>query len=270
MHDIQEKLSVKNMSDLTIKAIKCFYNTKNLKKEQIKKIWKRNLAGLTWIYFREDLALSIILDCRIPTAIEFRSKLGFKQHDIIRTKEQSVLKKNNESICKWKNITATLSFRLWIDLYFPKHRLALESDEKGHKDRNENDEVKNENNMNNILIVNLLGLILMKKILICMLKLVKYTLTLLNQLNNNQKIVNGQDFRIKFDKIKSLLKNIAIVKYCYHFKNKQLQDNVMINIAVCSSEKWGFMKEKEPKGILSSLGLKTPLNKNPLCGDSFL
>ena len=30
------------------------------------------------------------------------------------------------------------------------------------------------------------------------------------------------------------------------------------------------MKEKEPKGILSSLGLKTPLNKNPLCGDSFL
>ena len=93
MHDIQEKLSVKNMSDLTIKAIKCVYNTKNLTKEQIKKIWKRNLAGLTWIYFREDLVLSIIIDCRIPTAIEFRSKLGFKQHDIIMTKEQSVLKK---------------------------------------------------------------------------------------------------------------------------------------------------------------------------------
>lgn len=47
MHDIQEKLRVKNMSDLTIKKIKCVYNTKNLTKEQIKKIWKRNLAGLT-------------------------------------------------------------------------------------------------------------------------------------------------------------------------------------------------------------------------------
>ena len=47
MHDVQEKLSVKNMSDLTIKAIKYFYNTKNLTKEQTKKIWKRNLAGLT-------------------------------------------------------------------------------------------------------------------------------------------------------------------------------------------------------------------------------
>lgn len=97
-------------------------------------------------------------------------------------------------------------------MYFPKHRLALESDEKEHKDRNENDEVKNENNINNILIVNLLVLILMKNILICMLKLVKYTFTLMNQLENNQKIVNGQDLRIKFDKTKSLLKNIAIVK----------------------------------------------------------
>ena len=76
--------------------------------------------------------------------------------------------------------------------------------------------------------------------------------------------------RIKFDKIKSLLKNIAIVKYCCYFKNKQLQDNVMINIAVCSREKWGFMKEQEAKGILSCLGLKTPLNKIPLCGDNFL
>ena len=52
----------------------------------------------------------------------------------------------------------------------------------------------------------------MKNILICMLKLVKYTLTLMNQLENNQRIVNGQDLRIKFDKTKSLLKNIAIVK----------------------------------------------------------
>ena len=44
----------------------------------------------------------------------------------------------------------------------------------------------------------------------------------------------------------------------------------MINIAVCSREKWGFMKEQEAKGILSCLGLKTPLNKIPLCVDNFL
>ena len=33
------------------------------------------------------------MDCKIPTAIDFRSKLGFNQHDIIMTKEQSVLTK---------------------------------------------------------------------------------------------------------------------------------------------------------------------------------
>ena len=34
--------------------------------------------------------------------------------------------------------------------------------------------------------------------------------------------------------------------------------------AVCSSKKSRFMKEQEAKGILSSLGLKTPLSKIPL------
>ena len=33
MHDIQDKLGVKKMSDLTIKAIKCIYNAETLTKE---------------------------------------------------------------------------------------------------------------------------------------------------------------------------------------------------------------------------------------------
>ena len=37
--------------------------------------------------------------------------------------------------------------------------------------------------------------------------------------------------------------------------------------AVCSSKMSRSMKEQEPKGILSSLGLKTPLSKIPLFGD---
>ena len=36
---------------------------------------------------------------------------------------------------------------------------------------------------------------------------------------------------------------------------------------VCNSKKPRFIKEKEAKGLLSSLGLKTPLNKIPLLGD---
>ena len=37
--------------------------------------------------------------------------------------------------------------------------------------------------------------------------------------------------------------------------------------AVCGSKKSRFMKKQEASGILSSLGLKTPLSKNPFYGD---
>ena len=37
--------------------------------------------------------------------------------------------------------------------------------------------------------------------------------------------------------------------------------------AVCGNETSRFIKEQEAKGLLSSLALKTPFNKNPLLGD---
>ena len=37
--------------------------------------------------------------------------------------------------------------------------------------------------------------------------------------------------------------------------------------AKCGGKKSRFIKEQEAKGLLSSLGLKTPLNKIPLLGD---
>ena len=37
--------------------------------------------------------------------------------------------------------------------------------------------------------------------------------------------------------------------------------------AVCVSKKSRFAKEQEAKGLLSRLGLKTPLNKIPLLGE---
>ena len=36
--------------------------------------------------------------------------------------------------------------------------------------------------------------------------------------------------------------------------------------AVCGNKKSKFIKETEAKGLLSSLGLKTPLSKVPLLG----
>ena len=37
-------------------------------------------------------------------------------------------------------------------------------------------------------------------------------------------------------------------------------------MCLCSSKNSRFLKEQEAKGLLSSLGLKTPLNKIPLLG----
>ena len=37
--------------------------------------------------------------------------------------------------------------------------------------------------------------------------------------------------------------------------------------AVCGNKKSRFVKQQEPKGLLSNLGLKTPLDKIPLLGD---
>ena len=39
------------------------------------------------------------------------------------------------------------------------------------------------------------------------------------------------------------------------------------NCAVCDNKKSRFMKEQEAKGLLSDLGIRTPLNKIPLLGD---
>ena len=70
----------------------------------------------------------------MPTAIEFRTKLRFNQHDLIMTKEQPVLTKIITVFCSKKIFLqhSVLSYR--IHLYFPKHSLATKLDEKGHKD----------------------------------------------------------------------------------------------------------------------------------------
>ena len=37
--------------------------------------------------------------------------------------------------------------------------------------------------------------------------------------------------------------------------------------AICSSKKSRFIKNQEAKGLLSDLGIKTPLSKVPILGD---
>ena len=55
-------------------------------------------------------------------------------------------------------------------------------------------------------------------------------------------------------------------RYPQVLKTKNGRTMLSSKCAVCGSEKSRFLKEQEAKGLLSSLGLKTPLNKIPLLG----
>ena len=42
---------------------------------------------------------------------------------------------------------------------------------------------------------------------------------------------------------------------------------ILSTCTICGSKKSKFMKEQNGKGLLSNLGLRTPLNKIPVLGD---
>ena len=92
--DIGEKLGVQNIYDLINKEIRGKFGTINLTDKQIRE-YKRHGSELIddekTVHTHENIIIPIIMSCRLstPKAIEFRSRLGFKQHD----KEQSVISK---------------------------------------------------------------------------------------------------------------------------------------------------------------------------------
>ena len=44
---------------------------------------------------------------------------------------------------------------------------------------------------------------------------------------------------------------------------------ILSKFALCESKKSRFIKNQEGKGLLSNLGLRTPLSKVPILGDIF-
>ena len=60
--------------------------------------------------------------------------------------------------------------------------------------------------------------------------------------------------------------------YCLSAKMEKTRNSRLMfssNCAVCGNKKSRFMKEQEAKGLLSNLGIRTPLSKIPLLGDLF-
>ena len=69
---------------------------------------------------------------------KFRVLLGFKENDIMNREEYTEQVFTNE---KLKPQHFVLN-KYYIDLYFPEHKLAVEVDEKGHLDKNEDEDKK--------------------------------------------------------------------------------------------------------------------------------
>ena len=132
---IEKGLDHKNMREITIKYFSDYRKHRYEVAEEPKKQVNR-------IFIDGKLAIKVIMDCRTTSAHKFRTRLGFKQCDVILTKEQSVLLKIISSFVGENMQTQynVLSHR--IDLNFHDYKLIIEIDENGHSGRNIDYEIK--------------------------------------------------------------------------------------------------------------------------------
>ena len=100
---------------------------------------------------KENFAKQIIMDCRTTSAVNFITRLGFKQHDPIMTQEQSILSKI-VTVFAVEEIILQLNFLGYrIEEYFFKHKLPIEVDEQGHNDRDIDYEIERQKAIENEL-----------------------------------------------------------------------------------------------------------------------
>ena len=76
------------------------------------------------------------MDCRTDESCNLRRNLGFTLHDVINTKEQTVINSIKDEFEGENMQTQYTVLNNRIDLYFHKYKLAIEVDELGHNDRN--------------------------------------------------------------------------------------------------------------------------------------
>ena len=82
------------------------------------------------------------MDCRTDESWSLKINLGFNLHDVINAKEQTVLRSTKDAF-EGEDVQSqytVIGYR--IDLYFHKHKLAIEVDELEHTDRNLNNKIE--------------------------------------------------------------------------------------------------------------------------------
>ena len=124
--NIEEKLGHKNLPVVTNKYNKIYKKGRyELVDKPIKQPNRR--------FLHIDLALKIIMDCRTDKSCSLKKNLGFKLHDVINTKQQTITN-SIKSAFEGENIQTQYSvLGYWIDLYFHEYKHAIEVDELGTK-----------------------------------------------------------------------------------------------------------------------------------------
>ena len=133
--NIEKKLGYKDLPSVTNKYDQIY---KKCRYELVDKPIKQSNRR----FLHNDLALKIIMDCRTDKSCSLKKNLGFKLHDVINTKEQTIINSIKNTF-EGENIQtqySVLGYR--IDLYFHEYKLAIEVDELGHTNRNINNEIE--------------------------------------------------------------------------------------------------------------------------------
>ena len=104
-------------------------------------------------FIREDLAVYLLLHInRVPSIIKFRSKLGFKNNELVLSKECSIIIKLINAFSPITEIIRQHNvLYYYVDLYLPKYKLVTEIDELGHNDRDNNTETIREKEIKDYL-----------------------------------------------------------------------------------------------------------------------
>ena len=131
---IQKQLRLKNLPALANKYDEEYKKCRYELNEATKQSHRR--------FIHVDLAFKVIKNCKTDESCTFKENLGFTLHDVINTKEQSVIKSIKDAFEGEDMQTQYSVLSYGIDLYFHKYKLAIEVDELGHADRNINNETE--------------------------------------------------------------------------------------------------------------------------------
>ena len=75
------------------------------------------------------------MHCRTTPTVNFRNRLGLRQHDLIITQEQSALTKIMTVFVVKEKILQYNFLGYRVDANLPKNKLELEIDDQEHNDR---------------------------------------------------------------------------------------------------------------------------------------